>query len=256
MYNLFEKIKSYCVALVGWSRSVFRNLRAILDEKHRELEELIRLNNVKNAEAIKNVKEEINTRLYNDELHWCQWSKSICLQARDQNTKFFHQSASQRWRKNHIGGVHDEDGVWKQSDEGIATMADRYFQDLFTTTNPSNMDKVLNVVDRVVTPDMNHMLLQPYTPEEVRRALFQMHPSKSPRPDGMSPFFFQKYWDIVGPDVIEAVLSVLHLSHCLRKMKFTHIVLIPKKEKKKKHKICLITTLLVWKMWYLELYQR
>ena len=51
-------------------------------------------------------------------------------------------------------------------------MADRYFQDLFTTTNPSNMDKVLNVVDRVVTPDMNHMLLQPYTPEEVRSALF------------------------------------------------------------------------------------
>ena len=48
---------------------MFRNLRAILDEKHRELEELIRLNNVKNAEAIKNVKEEINTRLYNDELH-------------------------------------------------------------------------------------------------------------------------------------------------------------------------------------------
>ena len=44
----------------------------------------------------------------------------------------------------------------------------------------------------------------------------------------MSHFLFQNYWDIVGLDVIEAILSVLHLGHCLRKMKFTHIVLIPK----------------------------
>ena len=49
----------------------------------------------------------------------------------------------------------------------------------------------------------------------------------------MSPFFFQKYWDIVGPNVIEAVLSVIHSGHYLRKMNFTNIVLIPKKKKKK-----------------------
>ena len=46
-------------------------------------------------------------------------------------------------------------------------MAKKYFQDLFTTANPSNMDSVLNAVDRVITPDMNHMLLQPYTLNEV-----------------------------------------------------------------------------------------
>ena len=37
--------------------------------------------------------------------------------------------------------------------------------------------------------------------EEVWRALMQMHPTKSPGPDGMSPLFFQKYWDVVGPQV-------------------------------------------------------
>ena len=109
----------------------------------------------------------------------------------------------------------DNDGVWWESDVGITTAAEKYFQDLFTTTNPSNMDNVLNVADRVVTPDMNHMLLQPYTLDEVRSTLFQMHPSKSPGPDGMSPFFFQKYWNFVGPNVIEVVLSVLHLGHYL-----------------------------------------
>ena len=53
MYNLFENIKRCCVTLVGWSKSVFGNLRAILDEIHRELKELMGLNNVENVEAIK-----------------------------------------------------------------------------------------------------------------------------------------------------------------------------------------------------------
>ncbi|XP_062028441.1 uncharacterized protein LOC133744326 [Rosa rugosa] len=50
---------------------------------------------------------------------------------------------------------------------------------------------------------MNESLLAPYSMEEVRNALFQMHPSKAPGPDGMSPFFFHKYWDLVGSEVKE-----------------------------------------------------
>ena len=90
------------------------------------------------------------------------------------------------------------------------------------------MESVLELVDKVVTPAMNHTLLQPYTPEEVKRALFNMRPSKPPGLEGMSPFFFQKYWHIVGSDVTSVVLSMLHSSHLLHKMNYTHIVLIPK----------------------------
>ena len=45
----------------------------------------------------------------------------------------------------------------------------------------------------------------------------------------MSPFFFQKYWHVVGNDLIEAVFYVLHSGHMLHKINYTHIVLIPKK---------------------------
>ena len=86
----------------------------------------------------------------------------------------------------------------------------------------------MDSVDKVVHPNMNRTLLQPYTPKEVRTALFSMHSSNSPGPDGMSPFFFQKFWHVVGNDVTSAVLSVLHSCHFLQKMNYTHIVLIPK----------------------------
>ena len=92
------------------------------------------------------------------------------------------------------------------------------------------MGRVIESVDHVVMEETAQSLVCPYTEEEVRTALFQMHPSKSPRPDGMSPFFFQKFWHIVGNDVTASVLSFLHLGRYSRKMNFTHIVLIPKKK--------------------------
>lgn len=122
----------------------------------------------------------------------------------------------------------DEYGRWCTSDDENERVAKRYCHRLFTTTNPNQMDNVLNNMHRVVTPNMNHTLLQPYSPDEVKRALFQMHPSKSLSLDDMSPFFFQKYGNIVGDDVIEALLSVLSLGHFLQKMNYIHIVLIPK----------------------------
>ncbi|XP_030939521.1 CBL-interacting serine/threonine-protein kinase 6-like [Quercus lobata] len=51
------------------------------------------------------------------------------------------------------------------------------------------MNEVLNSVERVVTEEMSCSLLIPYTEDEVRVALLQMHPSKSPGPNGMSSFF-------------------------------------------------------------------
>ena len=105
-----------------------------------------------------------------------------------------------------------------------------YFQNIFTTSGPTRIEETLVAVDRVVSEEINQQLLLPFTPEEVRVALFQMHPSKAPGSDGMSSFFFQKFWHIVGTSVSTAVLSVLNSGKLLRKVNLTHIALIPKKK--------------------------
>ena len=65
-----------------------------------------------------------------------------------------------------------------------------YYKGFFTSSNSVNMDGVLNSIEWVVTDGINHTLTNSYTEEEVRVALFQMHPSKASGPNGMSPFFF------------------------------------------------------------------
>ena len=109
-------------------------------------------------------------------------------------------------------------------------MAKSYFKDLFAATPTDNIEGVLQAIERRVTPQMNDRLTQQYTLDKVRTALFQMHPLKALGTDDMSPFFFQKYWHIVGLDVTEVVLSFLHSGDMFKKMNHTHIVLIPKKD--------------------------
>ena len=55
-----------------------------------------------------------------------------------------------------------------------------------------------------------------------------MHPTKSPGPDGMSPIFFQSYWDVVGPQVVDCVLNTLKTGVIPNGLNDTYICLIPK----------------------------
>jgi len=62
----------------------------------------------------------------------------------------------------------------------------------------------------------------------VRRAMFQMHPLKSPGPDGFPSVFYQKNWDTVGRDVCWAMLSFLNGGDFDEGLNNTNIDLIPK----------------------------
>jgi len=118
----------------------------------------------------------------------------------------------------------NEVGVWCMNGTTIANMTEDYFQKLFTKTQRDSFNVVLDLVDRVVRDGMNKTLVLPYTVDEVCVALFQMRPSKSSSPDGMSPFLFRKYYHIIGDEVAVAVLSVLNLGHVLHKMNYYYIL--------------------------------
>lgn len=66
------------MALVSWSRT-WGNSKQTLEEKMKELKGLTTLNNAANNKVIKNVKGEINSLLFQDELFWRQRFRAIWL---------------------------------------------------------------------------------------------------------------------------------------------------------------------------------
>jgi len=64
--------------------------------------------------------------------------------------------------------------------------------------------------------------------KEIKTAVFQMNPDKAPGPDGFNAFFFQKNWDIVKNNVIQAVLQFFRTGKILKQLNHTFLTLIPK----------------------------
>ncbi|XP_062011572.1 uncharacterized protein LOC133728174 [Rosa rugosa] len=138
--------------------------------------------------------------------------------------------ASNRRCRNRVKGLVKEDGKWTNEPSEVTDILVRYYEDIFhaESSDPLATDMVLDCIQPRVTESMNAALMAPYSDDEIKRALFQMQPSKSPGPDGMSPCFFQKFWEVVEFDVCKAVREVLNTGLISQESNFTHLVLIPK----------------------------
>ena len=99
---------------------------------------------------------------------------------------------------------------WCKDKDSIAAMTVGYFEKIYTTSSPSGIEEVTNVIPRRVTKEMNAELSRIFTGEEILKALHQMHPTKAPGPDGISASFYHKYWNIVGLNISNMVLNVLN----------------------------------------------
>lgn len=80
-----------------------------------------------------------------------------------------------------------------------------------------------------ITDDMNNKLMEQYTEDEVRRALFQMHQDKAPGMDGYSALFYQRFWEVTKVDVCKEILNFLNHDMLDSELNVTQIILLPKK---------------------------
>ncbi|KAM1128830.1 hypothetical protein ACFX13_039436 [Malus domestica] len=120
------------------------------------------------------------------------WNKSVsgfqvCEKIR------FTRCALLAWQREVFGFTKAE--IAKVSRAGIQSTVIGYFQNIFHSCGvlDNAVQEVIAACSQRVTPEMNAELLKPYSEEEVCVALFQMHTSKAPGPDGMLTLFFQKF---------------------------------------------------------------
>ncbi|KAL5540368.1 hypothetical protein UlMin_043037 [Ulmus minor] len=225
-----NKLHQCASDLLRWNLEKFRWLREEVKKKTIAFNQADRALSSANWKTHQRLERELEALKYKEEKYWQQRLKDMWLKSGDRNSKFFHRKASARRAKNSIVGLFDSNEKWCEDKEGIAHIAESYFTNLFSSSSPLSldMDMVLNSLETKVSPAMNEQLDGRFDVEDVRTAIFQMAPSKSPGADSMSALFYQKYWPIVGEEVTTACLGFLNEGLDLGSINETLITLLPK----------------------------
>ena len=113
------------------------------------------------------IQRELNDLLDQEDMKWRQRAKVDWLRFGDRNTKFFHASATQRRKKNQILKIQDERGTTWETPEAIKVAVVDYFTNLFMAGGGGNMVPCLQNISTRVTNEMNSVLLEAFTSEEV-----------------------------------------------------------------------------------------
>ncbi|XP_050285288.1 uncharacterized protein LOC126724903 [Quercus robur] len=179
-----SNLKRCADALTTWNQNVVGNISKQIQEKRKALNSLT-MNDQHGSRGadINCLRKEINDLLDSEETIWRQRSKVHWYKEGDRNTKFFHARASERRRKNTILGLWNDNGEWCESKESITAVAISYFENIYSTSFPTGIEEITNVVPRRVTEEMNAELTKVFTRDEVTKALQQLHPTKAPGPD-------------------------------------------------------------------------
>ncbi|KAL5805001.1 hypothetical protein ACOSQ3_031801 [Xanthoceras sorbifolium] len=129
-----------------------------------------------------------------------------------------------------VAGLFDNNGSWHEDEVDVNNIIIDYFSNIFMSRPPSHeqVEAIIHCVTPRVTPSMNRVLDAPFTPADVKTALFQMYPTKAPGIDGLPTLFYQQYWNHVGDLVTAACLRCLNEGHSVEAFNYTLIVLIPK----------------------------
>ena len=111
---------------------------------------------------------------------WQQRARALHLKCGDNNSRFFHNKASQRFRRNRIMGLMDDTNSWCSDTTQVAEIIVEFYTRLFTSERPANIHGILDVIQPLITEDMNSNLTRVFTKQEVDIALKEMAPLKAP----------------------------------------------------------------------------
>lgn len=226
---IHQRIALVASGLSRWAASTFGNIKKKVKETEKQLKEAqSTLPDARTFERCNVLSMKLDELHRMEESYWHARGRANELRDGDKNTKYFHHKASQRRKRNRIRGLMDTENRWQSDDNSIGEIIQEYFGNLFKCGTPTGFDVAMAGLSSCVTEDMNRVLDAAPTGEEVRFSLFQMHPNKAPGPDGMHALFFQKFWHVIGQDVITFVQNWWEGNIDLAEINKTCIVLIPK----------------------------
>ncbi|XP_024632727.1 uncharacterized protein [Medicago truncatula] len=176
----------------------------------------------------KELQDEYNHILFQEEMLWYQKSREQWVKLGDKNTAFFHAQTVIRRKWNKIHKLQLPNGISTSDSNILQEEALKYFKKFFCGSQIP-YSRFFNEGRHPALDDTGKTsLTSPITKKEVFAALNSMKPYKAPGPDGFHCIFFKQYWHIVGDDVFHLVRSAFLTGHFDPAISNTLIALIPK----------------------------
>lgn len=134
-------------------------------------------------------------------------------------------------RRNKIIGIKKNDLIWITKPEEIEKEFINKLTDIYSSqdSNKQNDHNFYSNLDSPTIQDRYHLPLTsiPYE-KEIKDALFDLHPFKSPGDDGLHAIFYQANWDIVKTKVIPSIQNCFRTNSIPDSWGDTLLCLIPK----------------------------
>ncbi|XP_019085420.1 PREDICTED: uncharacterized protein LOC109126369 [Camelina sativa] len=222
-----DKIRNCRNSISWWRKNNVSSGPSLISSMKAALQEA-KMDDSISQEEIREIERKLKEAYRDEEIYWQQKNRKFWLRVGDKNTNYFHASTKQRRVRNRIVGLFDTDNVWNESPKGMEHIATKYFEDLFKHSDSRGISEVLQEITPIITDSMNRDLTRGISEAEVRKALFAMHPEKTPGPDGMTALFFQRFWYSLKGDLVALIREFFRTGGFDPRLNETNICLIPK----------------------------
>ncbi|KAL2230740.1 UNVERIFIED_CONTAM: hypothetical protein Sindi_1668400 [Sesamum indicum] len=143
-----------------------------------------------------------------------QWMKGG-----DQCSRVFFRKITQRRSARRILQINDEHGATHTDPGAVINEFVMYYQNLPGGERRRDMIDLRFLrpwAIHILSEDDVNSLVLPFTPTDVKQAIFDIAEDKAPGPDGYSSGFFKAAWPIIGQEVSSAVLDFFHTGRILK----------------------------------------
>jgi hypothetical protein len=211
-----QKLKLIKETLKSWEKLSSRPHQLKVMEKKLQLEKIqgeIETKEVQQSQIMfeQKVHKEYIQALKEEEITWRLKSRSLWLQAGDQNTSFFHRQTKARQWTNQISEIKNQRGDIIKDFDQIKQQATRHFSKLYTSERNIDEDisnSLLTHIPIKISEEDNLKLNQQIEEEEILKAINQFHLDKAPGPDGFTLHFYKRCWSIIKLDFIRMIRYV------------------------------------------------
>jgi hypothetical protein len=233
MHILHYKLKNLKPKLQIWNKTVVGNFYHHVNTAHQHLNEaqlaIDQLGfSVERSQVEVDCLTEYSHALNLLNSFWQEKNKNARFLEGDRNTAFFHRSAKIRDVQSNISLLKDGTDTLTSSSD-IEAHVLRYFTNIFSAdSHQVHNDLPEKFIPHSVTLADNERLTALPLADEIKSAVFDLSGDAAPGPDGYPGHFYQRFWNIIGPDVVNSTQHFFMHNYLMPNMNSNLLILIPK----------------------------